>query len=55
MMMHHLAGPLIGNVAIIVILGMGVIACFVVAIAMLLHPGEKNKDHPKYRILRDDR
>lgn len=55
MMTHHLTGPLIGNIIIIAIFGLGTIACFVTAIAMLLRPGEKNKDHPKYRILRDDR
>ncbi|MEO6986676.1 MAG: hypothetical protein ABI155_15180 [Paralcaligenes sp.] len=55
MMMHHLMGPMIGNMVIITILGLGTIACFVVAIMLLLHPGEKNEDHPKYRILHDDR
>ncbi|NYT61760.1 hypothetical protein H0A66_05405 [Alcaligenaceae bacterium] len=55
MMTHHLSGPLIGNIIIIVVFGLGTIACFIAAIAMLLHPKEKNKDHPKYRVLRDDR
>lgn len=54
-MIHHLTGPLIGNIIIIVVFGLGAIGCFVAAIAMLLNPGEKNKDHPKYRVLRDDR
>lgn len=55
MMMNHLAGPWIGNVLIIALFGMGTIVCFAVAIRMLLRPGEENKNHPKYRILRDDR
>jgi hypothetical protein len=53
--MHHFAGPLLGNALLIGITGLGALACFVAAIVMIIHPGEKNKDHPKYRILRDDR
>ncbi len=46
---------LIGNLFIIIVFGLGAIACFAVAIVMLFRPGEKNRDHPKYRIMNDDR
>lgn len=55
MPVHHLAGPLLGNVVVIAIAGLVTIACFAAAIRMLLHPGETDRRHPKYRVLRDDR
>ncbi|WP_188074580.1 hypothetical protein [Pusillimonas sp. ANT_WB101] len=55
MLMHHMTGPLLGNIIIIALFGLSTVACFVVSIALLLYPGEKDTDHPKYRVLRDDR
>ncbi len=53
--MHHLAGHLWGNLVIIAITGAITIACFVVMIHLLLHPGETDRHHPKYEIFNDDR
>lgn len=52
---HHLIGPLLGNVVIIAVAGAITLACFVVMFRMLFHPGETDRHHPKYDILRDDR
>ena len=54
-MNHHLIGPLWGNVIIIAVAGAITLACFVAMIWMLLHPGESDRRHPKYDVLRDDR
>jgi hypothetical protein len=53
--MHHLIGPLWGNVIIISIAGAITIGCFVAMFRMLLRPGETDPQHPKYSVLRDDR
>jgi hypothetical protein len=54
--MHdHLIGPLWGNIMIIAIAGVITLACFVAMLWMLLRPGETNRHHAKYVILRDDR
>ncbi len=52
---HHLIGPLWGNVLIIAIAGAITLACFAAMLWMLWHPGETDRRHPKYDILRDGR
>ena len=54
-MHHHLIGPLWGNIVIISLAGIITMACFVAMCWMLIRPGEKNHNHPKYSVLRDDR
>lgn len=54
-MMEMFAAHWLGNLMIVAVFGLGTIACFAVAIRLLVRPGEKNHDHPKYTILRDDR
>lgn len=53
--MHHLIGPLWGNLVIISVAGVITIGCFVAMFWMLLRPGETDPQHPKYGVLRDDR
>lgn len=53
-MPHHLIGPLLGNVAIIAVAGAITVACFLAMIWMLVRPGETDRHHAKYNILRDD-
>jgi len=54
--MHHaLNGPFWGNVIVICLAGAITVACFAAMLRMLLHPGETDRHHPKYGILRDDR
>ncbi|MEO7008486.1 MAG: hypothetical protein ABI156_04990 [Caldimonas sp.] len=54
-MNHHLLGPLWGNVVIIALAGIITVACFAAMFWMLIRPGETDRRHPKYDILRDDR
>ena len=54
-MHHHLIGPFWGNVIIIGIAGAITVACFVAMFRMLLRPGETDRGHPKYLVLRHDR
>jgi len=54
-MEHHLIGPPWGNFAIIVVAGAITVACFVAMFWMLLRPGETDRRHAKYTVLRDDR
>ena len=54
-MHHHLSGPFWGNVIIIVLAGAIALACFVAMFRMLIYPGETDRRHLKYDILRDDR
>lgn len=54
-MHHQLSGPLWGNVVIIALAGAITVGCFVAMFRMLCHPGETDRRHPKYDILRDDR
>jgi hypothetical protein len=49
------AGSVLGNVIVIALTGMVTLACIVAAFWMVIRPGERNPDHPKYRILRTDR
>lgn len=54
--MHdHLSGPLWGNIVIIALTGAITLACFAAMFHMLFHPGETDRRHPKYDILRNDR
>jgi hypothetical protein len=54
-MHNHMSGPFWGNVIIIAFAGAITLACFVTMFRMLFHPGEADRRHPKYDILRDDR
>jgi len=54
-MHHQLNGPFWGNVIIIALAGAITVACFAAMFRMLFHPGETDRRHPKYDILRDDR
>jgi hypothetical protein len=54
-MQHDLIGPFWGNVIIISLASAITVACFVAMLRMLFHPGETDRRHPKYDILRDDR
>lgn len=53
--MHHMTGPLWGNIAIIGIAGTITIGCFVAMFWMIFHPGEKDPRHRKNDILQQDR
>jgi hypothetical protein len=53
--MHHMTGPFLGNLVVIAIAGVITIACFAAMLWMLMRPGETDRRHPKYDILRDDR
>jgi hypothetical protein len=52
---HHMIGPVIGNLIIILGAGAITVSCFVIMFWMLLRPGETDPHHPKHDILRDDR
>ncbi len=52
---HGLAGPVLGNLLVLVIAGGVTLFCFVVALRLLIRPGEYDENHPKYRVLRPDR
>lgn len=54
-MHHQLIGPFWGNVIIITVAAAITLACFVVMFRLLLRPGETDRQHPKYGILRQDR
>jgi hypothetical protein len=54
--MHdHLVGPFWGNVIIITLAGAVTFGCIVAMLRMLIRPGEKDPEHPKHSILREDR
>ncbi len=54
--MHDaLSGPFWGNVVIVAVTGVITLGCFVAMFQMLFHPGETDRRHPKYEVLRDDR
>ena len=54
--MHDaLSGPFWGNVVIVTVTGIITLGCFVAMFRMLFHPGETDRRHPKYEVLRDDR
>lgn len=52
---HGLMGPMLGNLLVGGAAGVVTIVCFIVALRLLIHPGERDRDHPKYRILAADR
>jgi len=54
-MQHHLIGPLWGNITIIAVAGAITVACFLAMLWMLIRPGETDRKHVKYTVLRDDR
>lgn len=54
-MHHHLIGPAWGNIVIIAVAGAITVACFIAMLWMLVRPGEADRRHRKYAILRDDR
>ncbi len=53
-MVHHMSGPLLGNLIIIALAGTITSGCFVAMLWMLLRPGETDRQHPKYEVLDDD-
>lgn len=52
---HGLAGPLLGNIIVATLAGIVTLACIVVAVRLLIRPGELDPNHPKRRILQTDR
>lgn len=54
-MHHELIGPHWGNFVIIAVAGVITVACFIAMLWMLIRPGETDRRHSKYAILRDDR
>ena len=52
---HSLAGPLLGNVLVVGGAGLVTLSCIVAARWMLINPGERDLNHPKYRVLDADR
>jgi len=53
-MQHHLIGPFWSNVVIIGLAGAITVACFAAMFWMLIRPGETDRGHAKYSVLRDD-
>lgn len=52
--MHdHLTGPFWGNVIIITLAAAITIACFGAMFWLILRPGERDRNHPKYGIFRE--
>ncbi|MBR1170145.1 MULTISPECIES: hypothetical protein [Bradyrhizobium] len=49
-----LAGPLLGNLLVAGGAGLVTLTCIVAALWMLIAPGERDLDHPKYGVLRAD-
>ena len=52
---HSLAGPLLGNVLVVGGAGLVTLCCIVAALWMLIDPGERDPNHPKYHVLDVDR
>ncbi len=52
---HGVGGPILGNVLVAGAAGVVTLLCFAVALHYLISPGERDPDHPKYRILSPDR
>ncbi|MGY0574646.1 hypothetical protein ACTGJ9_029225 [Bradyrhizobium sp. RDM12] len=52
---HSLAGPLLGNVLVAGGAGLVTLSCIAAALWMLIDPGERDPNHPKYRVLDADR
>ena len=54
--MHDdLIGPVLGVVIIVAMAGAVTLVCFVAMFWKLFRPGETDRHHPKYEVLRDDR
>ena len=51
---HSLAGPLLGNLVVVGGAGLVTLSCIVAALWMLIDPGERDLNHPKYRVLDAD-
>ncbi|HLI11189.1 MAG TPA: hypothetical protein VKY65_06275 [Alphaproteobacteria bacterium] len=49
------AGTVLGNILVAGAAGVVTLLCFAVALRLLIRPGERDSNHPKYRILRPDR
>ncbi len=52
---HSFAGPPLGNALVVGATGLITVACIAVALWMLVDPGERDPNHPKYRVLDADR
>ena len=52
---HSVAGPLLGNVLVAGGAGLVTLSCIAAALWMLIDPGERDPNHPKYRVLNADR
>jgi len=50
-----LVDPLWGNIIIMSVAGAITVACFGAMFWMLIRPGETDRRHAKYAVLRDDR
>ncbi|MCC6193409.1 MAG: hypothetical protein IT518_02985 [Burkholderiales bacterium] len=53
--LHGFEGPLLGNVLVAGGAGLITLACVAAALRMLIRPGERDRHHPKYRVLDPDR
>ncbi|MDE2150555.1 MAG: hypothetical protein KGJ55_12170 [Gammaproteobacteria bacterium] len=54
-MHQHLTGPFWGIAAIVLIAGAITVACFAAMVWMLVRPGERRRDHPKYLVIDEER
>jgi hypothetical protein len=52
---HGFAGPALGNLLVAGLAGLVTVVCVVIALRMLISPGESDPRHPKYRVLDKDR
>ena len=52
---HSLAGPVLGNVLVVGGAGLVTLSCIAAALWMLINPGERDSNHPKYHVLDADR
>jgi len=52
--MHHDIAAHLGDLIVAVVAGAITLACFVAMFWMLVRPGERDAQHPKYRVLRND-
>jgi hypothetical protein len=52
---HGLTGPILGNELVVGAAGLVTLLCLIVALHYLVSPGERDPNHPKYRILSPDR
>ena len=52
--MQNFATHRLGNIIVIAITSVITVGCFVAMVLMLIHPGERDRRHPKYQVLSDD-